>query len=276
MAHDNYGRLFRSMYTGSMYGAGACVFAVWTWVIANKDENGIVEINPICLANTLGEPVKNIEQAIEYLCNPDPRSRTKLEEGRRLIRTGEFEHKVVTHTVQEDRGRDRTEYWREYRAKKRAEVAKKADVHSEQSEQSEQSTKNTHVDVTVAVPVTVPVTVKKPLFSENSDPVVFSETLLRNIKTLGLTIKEPDIQKWAVHIDRMIRIDKILPHEITQVLEWIFLDPPKDGWPGWGSVILSTATLREKFPKIISRMKAISQREDPEETLKRLQAKGYC
>jgi len=136
-----------------MYGAGACVFAVWTWVIANKDENGIVEINPIYLANTLGEPVKNIEQAIEYLCNPDPRSRTKLEEGRRLIRTGEFEHKVVTHEVQEQRGKNRNEYWREYRAKKRAETAKSedcsqdsCDVHSEQVNSSQ---KFTHVDVTV-------------------------------------------------------------------------------------------------------------------------------
>jgi hypothetical protein len=159
MSNENYGRVFRSMYTGSMYGAGSCVFAVWGWVIANKDENGMVEINPVVLSHTLGDPLERIEKALEYLRSPDPRSRTKIEDGKRLIQVGEFEHKVVTHEVQEAKGKDRTAYWREYKANKRAESAQKQ-IKPEMStvdnvDKCGKSTKSTPVTVTATVTGTV-------------------------------------------------------------------------------------------------------------------------
>jgi len=94
-----YGKHFSSMYEGSMVGAGAAVFAVMGYVIANavpdRTVGTQVELNPKLIAFILGESQKEVEKAIEFLCQPDPESRTKVEQGRRLIRLGQFDYKVV-------------------------------------------------------------------------------------------------------------------------------------------------------------------------------------
>lgn len=82
-----------------MVGAGAAVFAVMGYVIANavpdRTVGTQVELNPKLIAFILGESQKEVEKAIEFLCQPDPESRTKVEQGRRLIRLGQFDYKVV-------------------------------------------------------------------------------------------------------------------------------------------------------------------------------------
>jgi hypothetical protein len=102
---ENYVKVFQTMYTGSLYGAGMHVFAVWGWILAHKDESGVVEINPKLVANELGGTDQQVQETVNYLCAPDPNSRSTEEEGRRQ--------------KYRDRGQDRTEYWRDYKRKKR-------------------------------------------------------------------------------------------------------------------------------------------------------------
>ena len=94
-----YGKHFHSMYEGSMIGAGAVFYAVWGYVIAkmrpDKEVGAQVELNPKLLAFIIGEDESEIIGAIEKMCRPDPKSRTKDEEGRKLIKLGEFDYKVV-------------------------------------------------------------------------------------------------------------------------------------------------------------------------------------
>ena len=95
-----FGKVFASMFTGSLYGAGAIKFAMMSYVIANMQPDrkigGMqVELNPRLLADILGERMEDVEAAIEFLCSPDPDSRTEGEEGRRLVRLGQFDFKVV-------------------------------------------------------------------------------------------------------------------------------------------------------------------------------------
>lgn len=86
-----------------MVGAGAMIFAVWGYVIANmrseskhdKDSAQIVELNPKVLGPILGEKPQDVEKAIEFLCNPDPESRTQEKGGRRLEYQGAFLYLVV-------------------------------------------------------------------------------------------------------------------------------------------------------------------------------------
>lgn len=93
-----YGKHFASMYTGSMYGAGINVFAVWGYAIGNTDKDGMVEINPVPLSDALGNCTpEDIEAAIQYLTDADPRSRSKKEDGRRLVEEGQFLYRVVNH-----------------------------------------------------------------------------------------------------------------------------------------------------------------------------------
>lgn len=87
------------MFEGSMYGKGAIMFAVWSYVIAHmqpdKEVGTQVELNPEKLAHTLGENESDVVKAIDRLCAPDPKSRTPDEGGRRLIRLSQFDYRVV-------------------------------------------------------------------------------------------------------------------------------------------------------------------------------------
>lgn len=96
-----YGKVFGSLYTGSMIGAGPVPFALMPYVIANSvpDEavGGHVELNPKLLATIFGCSEQAVEEAIEFLCAPDPKSRSPEEGGRRLIRLGPYDYRVVNY-----------------------------------------------------------------------------------------------------------------------------------------------------------------------------------
>lgn len=63
----------QALYLGPMHGAGAVVFAVWGYVLAHVDRNSSfldgagVTLNPISLANCIGESADSIEGAIRWL-----------------------------------------------------------------------------------------------------------------------------------------------------------------------------------------------------------------
>jgi hypothetical protein len=94
-----FGKIFESLYTGSMRGAGSVVFAVWGYVIANQKPDKVVgaqvELNPEILAFLIGEREEKIIEAIAYLCAPDAKSNSKEEDGRRLIKIGSRSYRVV-------------------------------------------------------------------------------------------------------------------------------------------------------------------------------------
>jgi hypothetical protein len=94
-----FGKVFASMFEGSMYGAGAHVFAVMTYVIANMQPNKerveYVRLNPVALAHTIGEPLERIESAIAYLCGKDLATTSIGEEGKRLVMESPFLYRVV-------------------------------------------------------------------------------------------------------------------------------------------------------------------------------------
>jgi hypothetical protein len=86
-------------------------------------------------------------------------------------------------------------------------------------------------------------------FPPDSDEIGMSKLLFTLIQSRDPQAKKPDYQKWAVHIDRLIRIDNRGSTEIKEVIEWC----QKDLF--WQSNILSTEKLREKFPQLLLKMK---------------------
>lgn len=124
-----YGKHFASMYTGSMYGAGPEVFAVWGWVIANADE-GRVEINPDYLAAVIGMSVESVVNTVNLLCQPDPKSRTLAHEGRRLVPISGFLYEVPSHQFYRNlkTNEDRRTYMRKYMRERRDSVNKKVNT----------------------------------------------------------------------------------------------------------------------------------------------------
>ncbi len=128
-----YGKSFESQYDGSLVGAGFHVWAVWNYVIT-KTHFGVIELNPRLLAFTLAgtdpKGEKLVRQAIDFLSSPDPESRTKTEQGRRLVREGQFQYRVVNWEVYQGIKSELAlkEYNRlkqaEHRAKKKAGVGR--------------------------------------------------------------------------------------------------------------------------------------------------------
>lgn len=116
-----YGKIFESLYEGSMVGAGPTIFAVWGYCIAKADRGGVVNLNPVLLAPIIGTSRVDIERAVEYLERPDPNSKNPDHEGRRLLNMSGFAYFVVSHAVYRgmNNGEDRREYMREYMRKRR-------------------------------------------------------------------------------------------------------------------------------------------------------------
>jgi len=104
MSSDTYLKFKRSTFTGSLCGTGPVVQCVWVHVLIQADwATGVVEINPILTAAAIGGGVtaEEVESAIAMFCEPDPKSRTKDFEGRRLERIKEFSYKILNwHTHQ--------------------------------------------------------------------------------------------------------------------------------------------------------------------------------
>lgn len=94
-----YGKFHSTCFTGSMYGSSLATFAVWGYAIACADAKGFVELNPRSLAGTFNCEPKEVESAIAYLCAPDPQSRTPADEGRRLVREGQFLYRIVNYAT---------------------------------------------------------------------------------------------------------------------------------------------------------------------------------
>lgn len=143
-----YGKFFASTFTGSMFGAGADIFALWGYVIANTVE-GCVELNPVFLAAVLGMPAHSVESAVVSLCSRDTQSRTPDEDGRRLIHEGAFQYRVVNHARyralrnEEDRRAYNREAKRKERAVKRSVNDKHGmSAHTEAEAEAEADTKD--------------------------------------------------------------------------------------------------------------------------------------
>lgn len=123
----SWGKHFASMYEGSMRGAGSAFFAVWGYVISHmrpsRKHGAIVELNPDIVAFLIGEDSEVVARVIAKMCRPDPASRTKDKEGRKLIKLSEYSYAVVNgayyRSIRNEAER------REYQRIKQAEYRKK-------------------------------------------------------------------------------------------------------------------------------------------------------
>lgn len=120
-----YGKIFERVFTGSMYGSGPVVFAVWAYVIANADPPGVVELNPKFLAGCIGTSREEVQRAIEFLCQPDSESQNKDEGGRRLVPMEAMLYRVTSFQKYREMrsASERREYHRDYWHKRKAQQA---------------------------------------------------------------------------------------------------------------------------------------------------------
>ena len=79
-----YGKIFDSMYEGTLHGHWQAIVALQQMLIlCNQD--GVVDMTPQAIAARTSIPLEIIEAGIKTLGEPDPYSRTRGEEGRRIV-----------------------------------------------------------------------------------------------------------------------------------------------------------------------------------------------
>ena len=84
----------------------------------------------------------------------------------------------------------------------------------------------------------------KESYSPTSLEVRLSKFLFSFIKSRDAKTKEPNYQKWADEINKIMRIDKRDAEEIEEVIKWCQNDY------FWQNNILSTLSLRNKFTQL--------------------------
>ena len=144
-----YGKIFESMYEGSLYGHFEAI-VTFQALIVFADEHGVVDMTPQALAGHTSYPLDLVEKGLAELAEPDPISRSKLEDGRRIIpldptRTWGWIIVNYGHYCQMTSRKERAEYQKQYY--KTVTKPKRSSVNKSQQD----STDSSHIDIDIDI-----------------------------------------------------------------------------------------------------------------------------
>jgi LysM repeat protein len=263
-----YGKAFTSMYTGSLFGKPALVFAVWTYSFAHmrpsrKDGECYVELNPTLLAATFATDVPKVHEALAVLEAPDPSSRNTVEDGRRLVclaerrHDGPMQYRVVngaTYRAMRDE-EERRDYLREAKRKERAgRKVTSTDVNNVNHGQPSSTQAEAESDVKKSEPPTAGAKRRRSThsssFAEDSVPVQLAVLMESRLRQAFPDMTPPDLQRWAADFDRILRIDGRSEADVRGAIEFAaahkakfyrspgaFREHWKDGSHKWDSLV---------------------------------------
>lgn len=125
-ASNVYGKIFASMFSGSLYGDWEAIVTLTVMVVL-ADKHGDVDMTPEVLSARTSIPLDIIRRGIASLEAPDPKSRTPDDEGRRILRvsdTRDWGWRITNYNhYREMRCADeRREYLRQHQSTRRAKL----------------------------------------------------------------------------------------------------------------------------------------------------------
>jgi hypothetical protein len=154
-----YGKLFASMYDGTLYGQWQAIVTLQQLVIL-ADKDGVVDMTPPAIAARTSIPREIIEEGLEQLSGADKYSRSEEEDGRRIVLIDPdrpWGWRIVNYAKYRDMrsAEDRKAYMREYMQNKRKQSCKQQKLTEVNSKQpltmlantdtdTDTDTKNTH------------------------------------------------------------------------------------------------------------------------------------
>lgn len=116
-----------------------------------------------------------------------------------------------------------------------------------EKEKKENEKKEDEKKETICAEVSAPLLFTKDSF-EMKLSAYLRDMVLKQLPKLSVPKTDEQLQKWAVFIEQMKRIDKLTEDEIKQILEFAVSDP------FWQMNIRSTKTLREKKDTLMAQM----------------------
>jgi len=225
-----FAKLFSTIITSSVWSARDKVRIMWITVLAIADANGYVSASVPGLADIARMSVEDAQAAVDELCAPDPFSRSKEHEGRRLIPCeGGWlivnYRKYREHRDSGDRRQQNREAQQRWRERQRKAEKPRPDKRKAPA--------------------------KNGKFDLDSTEFKLAQLLFDLIRERKPDHKPPNLQSWAKDIDLMIRRDHRAPERIRQVMEWAQHDTiPRGNGFCWANNILSASKLREKFDRL--------------------------
>lgn len=84
MSSGGYTPLFSSVFSGSLYGKYPDT-AAWIFLLALADKHGVVDSTPEYISGVTGMPLADLLGCIARFLEPDPKSRSPENQGRRLV-----------------------------------------------------------------------------------------------------------------------------------------------------------------------------------------------
>jgi len=115
---SRYTPLFDSLVMSSIWDEDNETRILWITMLALANSEGIIEGSLTGLAHSARLTIESCQKALEKLKSPDPYSRTKQDEGRR-IKEVEGGWLVLNHKKYREKAKSRAAYYREWRQKKK-------------------------------------------------------------------------------------------------------------------------------------------------------------
>lgn len=230
---------------------------VWLCFLAIADFEGFVDMPIPVLARRFNIPESILSKAIKCFTEPDPMSRTPDSDGRRIEPIRKTFGWRILNYVKYRNIRDAEErkeymrnymkdYMRKYRQNKSQGNVKHLlnSVKQVKPKQKQKQKQNNN----------------SPKYKITSDEYKISLLLMNLIKNRNPKFKEPNLQEWAKHIDRMVRLDKRTIKEVEAVLRWCQEDE------FWQNNILSTEKLRKQFDQLSLKMDSYLKKQSAKDT----------
>ena len=125
-ASNVYGKIFASMFSGSLYGDWEAIVTLTVMVVL-ADKHGDVDMTCEVLSARTSIPLDIIRRGIASLEAPDPKSRTPDDEGRRILRvsdTRDWGWRITNYNAYREMrcADERREYLRQHQSTRRAKL----------------------------------------------------------------------------------------------------------------------------------------------------------
>lgn len=247
-----YGKIFESIYDGSLACGDWEALITFQQLIVLADKDGVVDMTSIALHRRTTLPLEIIEKGLKALQEPDPYSRSKGEEGRRIVLIDEdrgwgwiivnYEYYRDLASREDKRQKDKIRI-----AKKRAKSKVSEDVINSRnvSQVSQNVADVAHIDVDVDADVNTNIKNSSSKYKFSDEDKYFAEYMVNQIKEINPNLKTPNINSWANEIRLMQERDNRDPFEIKRVFDWANNDS------FWRTNILSPAKLRKQFDQLV-------------------------
>lgn len=229
-----YGKIFESIYDGSLAEDWRALIT-FQQIIVLCDADGTIDMTASAISRRTGIPIEHIKAGIEILEKPDPLSRSPDMDGRRIVRLDEHRDWgwfVVNHA-----------HYKGLQDAETVRIQTRARVQRHRDKKKAGCVTDSNGDVTQDNGQLRHTKTNKD--TNTLTDLVTAEWMYQQILTLNPTHKKPNIEKWADEIRLIRERDGRSDEEIRTLFAWANNDP------FWRTNILSPATLRKQWDKLV-------------------------